>query len=467
MESIGDLHWKIACLTVQKKVLVLLLNTEKDRVDKREVWDMFADIEATLPPSHHPKADEALVELSGLLEHWEISKKRHAQRSRVCDAIEEGDEEAVSSADEELKDVIVKKFPRRRGVVGGERRKDFATAAAAPVIDENPLDVAERIVSALRCKKTVPKRDATELRLVHECVRDVEISRYVHMVRVHYAALLSRPGVEDEVLAECLSATDAFFAWLGKLRVPDCAQQTCRTEIANEVRALARRCRPLYPQRRFLEVYDANAMADSLCSPLLALLPVHELLRAHLEYEIPELSPVTHFEGVEGTFFTARRVGRTEVLWQADPGLRTMAKKLASRLGVYIRDLFLECFERTYGTAQSQDHGSGLILSFDTRNPFTGPRLKTLLQNALMCTRRNVEEVLQLIIGQQAARKLSRVDRWCEPLVTDAAPEERTEAIEIVCRLFPTSHPDQVLAVFNRLSPWVRQSRPSVDKLDA
>jgi len=469
METLGDLHWKIASLTVQKKILTLLLNTEKDRIDKRDVWDMLAELETNLTPSHHPKADEALTELAETLEQWDIRRKRKrdgGSSSRVGVIEEEAEGECESDFDEVGGEVVVKKFPRRRGGGGAERRRE-AGAAPFPVLDENPLDVAERIVAAVKVKKTVPKKDASDLRLVHECVRDVDIARYTHTVRAHYAAFASRPGVEDEVLAECLGQVDAFLVWLGKLRVPDCAQKPAgggasfaerQASIVEEARSLARRCRPLHPQRRFLEVFDAGSMADSMCSPLLALLPVHEIFKANLEYEIPELSPIAHFDGVDGSFFTARRVDRAEVLWRADPALGATAKKLSARLTVYIRDLFVECFDRAYGPrlGAGPEPDRELYRNFDTRCEFAGPRLRMLMQNAAMCTRRGVQEVLQSVIGRQKARKISRVDRWCEGPRGDAAPDEKAEATEVAARLLRGAEREDVAAVLARTSPWIR-----------
>jgi hypothetical protein len=458
METIGDLHWKIACLSVQKKILALLLNTEKDRLDKRDFWEMFTNMEETMPPSRHSKADEALTELSASLDHWEIRRcdKKRSILYPGEETIEEGDEESGS-------DFHGKKFPRRRGVLCGDRRKDAVTVT--PVLDENPLDVAERIVSAVKIKKNVPKKDATALRLVHECVRDVDISRYTHTVRVHYAVFVSRPGIEDDVLHECLTGVDAFLVWLGRQRVPESIQKgspELQKKIIDDARNLSRRCRPIHPQRRFMEVFDAVQMAQSMCTPLLTFLPIHEIFKTHLEYEIPELSPVAHFEGVEGTFFTALRVDRTEVLWRADPGLCIIAKKISSILTLYLRDLFVECMDRAYAHDNSQC-GKGIslgdYLDFDTRCGFVGPRLKIMMQNAVLCTPRGVQEILQSIIGRQKARKVSRVDKWCEiPPNSSSSSNEIEDVEQVVKQMLRSTSRVVVNPVLERFSPWIRKN---------
>jgi hypothetical protein len=462
METIGDLHWKIACLSVQKKILVLLLNTEKDRLDKRDFWEMFTNMEDNMPPSRHSKADEALTELSVLLDNWEICRT-NTKRSMLYlgglgeETIEEGDEEPGSDFH-----IAPKKFPRRRGIVCGDRRKD--TATVAPVLDENPLDVAERIVSAVKIKKNVPKKDATALRLVHQCVRDVDMSRYTHTVRVHYAVFVSRPGIEDDVLHECLTGVDAFLVWLGRQRVPESIQKVSpelQQKNIDDAINLSRRCRPIHPQRRFMEVFDAVQMAQSMCSPLLTFLPIHEIFKMHLEYEIPDLSPVAHFEGVEGTFFTALRVDRTEVLWRADPGLCITAKKMSTILILYLKDLFVECVDRAYPV---ESNGRGIVdscayLDFDTRCDFVGPRLKIMMQNVVLCTPRGIQEILQCIIGRQKARKVSRVDRWCEISENKfSSSNEIEDVVQVVKQMLRSTTSVAIRSVLERFSPWIQKN---------
>ena len=118
-----------------------------------------------------------------------------------------------------------------------------------------------------------------------------------------------------------------------------------------------------------------------------------------------------------------------------------------------MKDLFVECVERAYFTKEND--GEGLFLHFETRCCFVGPRLKVLLQNALLCTPRGVQELLQTIVGGQKARKVSRVDRWCILNLEKETSNEKKDVIKIIHAVMRNTDPIITKSICERFSPWI------------